>query len=85
MGGQFYLIKLLFKLSYSYEPNCDLLCLWWWGCAGYVVEVAQDMQRRPLGTHYVKGTHAYTFPRKYALQFALQFKVRKANALDGWI
>ena len=26
MGGQFYLIKLLFKLSYSYEPNCDLLC-----------------------------------------------------------
>ena len=43
VGGQFYLIKLLFKLSYSYEPNCDLLCLWWWGCAGYVVEVAQDM------------------------------------------
>ena len=48
---------------------------------GHILTMFQaDRQWGPLGMHCVKGTHAYTFPRKYALQFALLFKVRKAHA-----
>ena len=43
------------------------------------------IQRGPLGTHCVQSTHAYSFPRKYASEFALECKVRKADNYLGWI